>query len=197
MKKLFLAVVAMMVSAATFAQNEVGQLTIQPKVGVNIANITDSDGADPRIGLAAGAEFEYGLTDNIGLSAGVLYSMQGFKTTEEGVDCTLKLDYLNVPILANFYVAKGFAVKLGVQPGFKLSSKAKVKVSGASVEVDANDIEGVNVKSIDLSIPVGVSYQYQNIVFDARYNWGVTKIVDDADSKHSVFQITVGYKFSL
>lgn len=192
MKKLFLAVVAMMVSAATFAQNEVGQLTIQPKVGVNITNITEADDADPRIGLAAGAEFEYGLTDNIGLSAGVLYSMQGAKTTEEGVDCTLKLDYLNVPILANFYVAKGFAVKLGVQPGFKLSSKAKAKGSGASVELDVDGI-----KSVDLSIPVGVSYQYQNIVFDARYNWGVTKIIDDADSKHSVFQITVGYKFSL
>ena len=192
MKKLFLAVVAMMVSATTFAQNEVGQLTIQPKVGVNIANITDADDADPRIGLAAGAEFEYGLTDNIGLSAGVLYSMQGVKTTIIDDDCTWKLDFLNVPILANFYVAKGFAVKLGVQPGFKLSSKAKFKGSGASKEVDVD-----GVKSVDLSIPVGLSYQYQNIVFDARYNWGVTKIVDDVDSKHSVFQITVGYKFSL
>lgn len=193
MKKLFLAVVAMMISAATFAQNEVGQLTIQPKVGVNIANITDADDADPRIGLAAGAEFEYGLTDNIGLSAGVLYSMQGVKTIIVDDDCTSKLDYLNVPILANFYVAKGFAVKLGVQPGFKLSSKAKFKGSGGSKEVEVED----GVKSVDLSIPVGLSYQYQNIVFDARYNWGVTKIVDDADSKHSVFQITVGYKFSL
>ena len=192
MKKLFLAVVAMMISAATFAQNEVGQLTIQPKVGVNIANITDVDDADPRIGLAAGAEFEYGLTDNIGLSAGVLYSMQGVKTIIVDDDCTSKLDYLNVPILANFYVAKGFAVKLGVQPGFKLSSKAEFKGSGASKEVDVDGF-----KSVDLSIPVGVSYQYQNIVFDARYNWGVTNIVEDSDSKHSVFQITVGYKFSL
>ena len=193
MKKLFLAVVAMMISAATFAQNEVGQLTIQPKVGVNIANITDADDADPRIGLAAGAEFEYGLTDNIGLSAGVLYSMQGVKTTIIDDDCTWKLDFLNVPILANFYVAKGFAVKLGVQPGFKLSSKAKFKGSGGSKEVEVED----GVKSVDLSIPVGLSYQYQNIVFDARYNWGVTNIVEDSDSKHSVFQITVGYKFSL
>ena len=192
MKKLFLAVVAMMISAATFAQNEVGQLTIQPKVGVNIANITDADDADPRIGLAAGAEFEYGLTDNIGLSAGVLYSMQGVNTTIIDDDCTWKLDFLNVPILANFYVAKGFAVKLGVQPGFKLSSKAKFKGSGGSKEVDVDGF-----KSVDLSIPVGVSYQYQNIVFDARYNWGVTNIVEDSDSKHSVFQITVGYKFSL
>lgn len=193
MKKLFLAVVAMMVSATTFAQNEVGQLTIQPKVGVNIANITEAVGADPRIGLAAGAEFEYGITDNIGLSAGVLYSMQGAKASEESVDYTLKLDYLNVPILANFYVAKGLALKLGVQPGFKLSSKVKGEASGVTAELEVED----GVKSIDLSIPVGLSYQYQNIVFDARYNWGVTKIVDDADSKHSVFQITVGYKFSL
>lgn len=192
MKKLFLAVVAMMISAATFAQNEVGQLTIQPKVGVNIANITDVNDADPRIGLAAGAEFEYGLTDNIGLSAGVLYSMQGVKTIIVDDDCTSKLDYLNVPILANFYIAKGFAVKLGVQPGFKLSSKAKFKGSGGSKEVDVDGF-----KSVDLSIPVGLSYQYQNIVFDARYNWGVTNLVEDSDSKHSVFQITVGYKFSL
>ena len=154
--------------------------------------ITDADDADPRIGLAAGAEFEYGITDNIGLSAGVLYSMQGVKASEESVDYTLKLDYLNVPILANFYVAKGLALKLGVQPGFKLSSKAKFKEPGGSKEVDVDGF-----KSVDLSIPVGVSYQYQNIVFDARYNWGVTNIVEDSDSKHSVFQITVGYKFSL
>lgn len=154
--------------------------------------ITDADDADPRIGLAAGAEFEYGLTDNIGLSAGVLYSMQGVKTIIVDDDCTSKLDYLNVPILANFYVAKGFAVKLGVQPGFKLSSKAKFKGSGGSKEVDVDGF-----KSVDLSIPVGLSYQYQNIVFDARYNWGVTNLVEDSDSKHSVFQITVGYKFSL
>lgn len=193
MKKLFLAVVAMMVSAATFAQNEAGQITIQPKVGVNIANITDAVGADPRIGLAAGAEFEYGLTDNIGLSAGVLYSMQGAKASEESVDYTLKLDYLNVPILANFYVAKGLALKLGVQPGFKLSSKVKGEASGVTAELEVED----GVKSVDLSIPVGISYQYQNLVFDARYNWGVTKIIDDADSKNSVFQISVGYKFSL
>ena len=155
--------------------------------------ITDADDADPRIGLAAGAEFEYGITDNIGLSAGVLYSMQGVKASEESVDYTLKLDYLNVPILANFYVAKGLALKLGVQPGFKLSSKVKGEASGVTAELEVED----GVKSVDLSIPVGLSYQYQNIVFDARYNWGVTKIVDDVDSKHSVFQITVGYKFSL
>ena len=150
--------------------------------------ITDADDADPRIGLAAGAEFEYGLTDNIGLSAGVLYSMQGVKTIIVDDDCTSKLDYLNVPILANFYVAKGFAVKLGVQPGFKLSSKAEFKGSGGSKEVDVDGF-----KSVDLSIPVGVSYQYQNIVFDARYNWGVTNIVEDSRQGGAVYGTFSGH----
>ena len=194
MKKMFLAAAMMLVSVATFAQNAVGQITIQPKVGMNIANVTDADDADARIGLAAGAEFEYGVTDMIGVSAGLIYSMQGAKETVEGVDVTMKLDYLNVPILANVYVAPGLAVKLGVQPGFKLSSKVKIEGSGTSIEGESDD-DGV--KGFDLAIPVGVSYQYQNIVLDARYNWGVTKVFDDGDSKNSVFQITLGYKFSL
>lgn len=194
MKKMFLAAAMMLVSVATFAQNAVGQITIQPKVGLNIANVTDADDVDARIGLAAGAEFEYGVTDMIGVSAGLVYSMQGYKYSEGNVDTTVKLDYLNVPILANVYVAPGLAVKLGVQPGFKLSSKTKIEGSGISIEGDSDD-DGV--KGFDLAIPVGVSYQYQNIVLDARYNWGVTKVSDDGDSKNSVFQITLGYKFSL
>lgn len=194
MKKMFLAAAMMLVSVATFAQNAVGQVTIQPKVGLNIANVTDADDVDARIGLAAGAEFEYGVTDMIGVSAGLVYSMQGYKFSEGNYDTTVKLDYLNVPILANVYVAPGLAVKLGVQPGFKLSSKVKIEGSGTSIEGESDD-DGV--KGFDLAIPVGVSYQYQNIVLDARYNWGVTKVFDDGDSKNSVFQITLGYKFSL
>lgn len=192
MKKILLTAVVMLASVASYAQQAVGAFTLQPKIGMNIANITNSDGADSRIGLAAGVEAEYHATDIFSVSAGLIYSMQGAKTTEDGIDYTMKLDYLNVPILANVYVAPGFAVKFGVQPGFNLSAKIKGKVSGASAEADVDGIKG-----FDFAIPVGVSYQYQNVVLDARYNWGVTKIMDDVDSKNSVFQITLGYKFAL
>lgn len=195
MKKLFVSAALAMMSVVAFAQNAVGQFTIQPKIGMNIASLTDADGADNRIGLVVGAEAEVGLTDIVGLSFGAIYSMQGAKDTENGVGGTMKLDYINVPILANVYVAPGLAVKLGLQPGFKVNSKAEAKANGVKAEAD---LEGV--KSIDLSIPIGLSYQYQNFVVDARYNWGVTKAFDDdweTDSKNSVFQITLGYKFSL
>ena len=57
------------------------------------------------------------------------------------------------------------------------------------------DYDGI--KSVALSIPVGLSYEISNVVLDARYNWGVTKAFDGLDSKNSVFQVTIGYKFQL
>ena len=192
MKKLILTAVVMLASVASYAQHAVGSFTLQPKIGMNIADLTKADDSEVRIGLAAGAEFEYQATDIVSVSFGALYSMQGCKGDMYDADGTIKLDYINVPILANVYVAKGFAVKLGLQPGFKVNSEVTLKKSGVS---GSADLDGV--KSVDLSIPVGVSYEYNNFVLDGRYNFGVTKWMDDSDSKHSVFQITLGYKFDL
>lgn len=198
MKKTFLmALMALFTSVASFAQQSVGSLTIQPKIGLNVANVSDGDGSDNRIGLALGAEFEYRLTPVFSLSAGALYSMQGCKgvvEVDEGNsgEVTAKLDYINIPILANVYVAKGLAVKLGIQPGFNVRHKATATVSGVNV---TTNLPGV--KSVDFSIPIGVSYEFNRFVIDGRYNLGGTKLIDGADSKHSVFQFTFGYKFSL
>jgi len=189
MKKILLTAVVMLASVASYAQQAVGAFTLQPKIGMNIADLTNEDKSDARIGLAVGAEFEYQVTDIVSVSFGALYSMQGCKAD----DATVKLDYINVPLLANVYVAKGFAVKLGLQPGFKVN----YKYSADGVSVDGDKLMKAN--GVDLSIPVGVSYEYQNFVLDGRYNFGVTKVfdVDGAKDKNSVFQITLGYKFAL
>lgn len=191
MKKLFLMAVMALASVSSFAQHRVGTFSIQPKVGLNLANVTKGDG-DIRVGAVAGAEFEYQVSDIFSLSAGALYSMQGCKGDVEGYDATVKLDYLNIPILANVYVAKGLAVKLGIQPGFNVTSKASVEKSGTKVTTDLDGIE-----SVDFSIPIGLSYEINNFVIDGRYNLGVSKIMDGSDSKNSVFQLTLGYKFAL
>lgn len=191
MKKLILMAVMALATVSSFAQHAVGTFTIQPKVGLNLANVTKGDG-DIRVGAVAGAEFEYQISDIFSLSAGALYSMQGCKGEVEGYDATVKLDYLNIPILANVYVAKGLAVKLGIQPGFNVTSKASVEKSGTKVTTDLDGIE-----SVDFSIPIGLSYEINNFVIDGRYNLGVSKIMDGSDSKNSVFQFTLGYKFAL
>lgn len=191
MKKVLLMAAVMLASVGAYAQHAVGSFNLQPKVGINIANLTDVDNSDPRVGFVGGVEGEYQATDIFSISAGALYSMQGAKDKSGGVTETIKLDYINVPILANVYVVKGLAVKLGVQPGFKVNSEYKVAAGGQSGSTD------IDAKSFDFSIPVGVSYEYANFQLDARYNWGLTKTFENSDCKNSVFQITLGYKFDL
>ena len=127
----------------------------------------------------------------------------------------MKLGYVNVPVIANVYVAKGLALKAGVQFGFMTSAKTDIDVTlpvvGKYNIVDNGDIKDY-MNTTDISIPMGISYEYNNFVLDARYNLGLTKIGKDNkdvsniantlgvkydDTKNSVFQITLGYKFDL
>jgi hypothetical protein len=220
MKKIMM-IAAMMVAAVTAnAQNEVGQITLKPTVGMNIASMTKTEGdSKVRVGIAAGVEAEYGITESFSLSAGLLYSMQGVKgngsfdldffdeyfnyvgDAEYTGKATVKLDYINIPILANYYVIPGLAIKAGIQPAFNVSKKVKFEgdvIYGnkkETVNVDKKIDDGV--KAFQFAIPVGISYEYKNFVLDARYNIGVTKAFKYTDSRHSVFQITIGYKFAL
>ena len=195
MKKLMMIAAMMLMSMGAFAQNEIGQFTLKPMVGMTLPNITNYDGKI-KVGLAAGVEAEYGITETFGVSGGVLYSMEGSKNKDNS-DFKTNLDYINVPILANAYLFKGFAVKVGVQPGFLVRAKEKYSNGGITVDGDIKDA----CNKVQLSIPIGLSYEYADFVFDARYNWGLTNTFknDNSDKKshNSVFMFTLGYKFAL
>jgi hypothetical protein len=215
MKSFIIATSLLMSSLAAFAQHAAGTLTIQPKVGLNITTITQEPDISARVGLAAGVEAEYMISDMFSFSAGALYSMQGAKqkssftegTISVGYDITSKYDYINIPLMANVYVIKGLAVKAGLQPSFNVSSKndgdVTIVLNGETKNYSVGEYTGdldfidSSANSFYFSIPVGASYEYKNVVFDARYNIGVSKIWKGSYSKHSVFQMTLGYKFSL
>ena len=210
MKKIMMIAAMMVAAISANAQNEVGQITLQPKVGMNIASYTGS-GNKTRVGLAAGLEAEYGIAENFGITAGALYSMQGAKANGYGgVEVKFNTDYINIPILAQYYPINGLATKAGVQFGFIVRQKAKIDVQGIQFgegtideffdwfnEHRTAEFPEGKLNKFDFSIPVGLSYEYQSFVLDARYNIGVTKALKDIDSRHSVFSITLGYKFAL
>ena len=224
MKKIMM-IAAMMVAAVTAnAQNEVGQITLKPTVGLNIATMTKIDGSKVRPGFIAGVEGEYGVSENFGITAGIFYSQQGVKGNDEieidlddlkemGIDLgvgildikgkeTYKLDYINIPIMAQYYPTKGLALKAGIQPGFCVNKKYKFEGTASvnptaerkSFNEEYKITEGV--KGFQFAIPVGVSYEYANFVLDARYNIYLTKALKGSDSRHSVFSFTLGYKFA-
>ena len=176
MKKLFVMAAMVLSSVGAFAQQAAGTTTIQPKVGLNVSTIADGDW---KAGFAAGAELQYQATDKLGLAVGALYSAQGTKSDH----VTWTPGYINVPVTLNYYVAQGLALKAGIQPGFM---------------VGKDDMPDELVKTFDLSVPVGLSYEYSNLVFDARYNIGCTKVFKHSDEGYNnVIQITVGVTSSL
>jgi len=195
MKKMMMIAALMVATLTASAQNEVGQVTLKPMVGMTLANVTNANGS-MKVGLAAGVEAEYGITENFGLTAGVLYAMQGAKSKDNS-DFKRHQDYINIPILANAYLTKGLAIKVGVQPAFLVRAKESYSANGVSADVDIKDA----CKKFDFSIPIGISYEYKSFVLDARYNWGLTKCYkndnSDKTSKNSVFMISLGYKFAL
>lgn len=191
MKKLFMIAALMVATLSANAQNEQGVITLQPKVGMNLSTITSAENGKMKFGLVAGAEAEYGISENFGIDFGVLYSMEGCRFKADGADKSLfwNLDYINIPILAQFYPTKGLALKAGVQPGFNVRHKA-------SYDGNSANMDGVN--SFNFSIPVGLSYEISSFVIDARYNIGITKIFKDAEKgRNSTISLTVGYKFAL
>lgn len=207
MKKLFTMVVLMTISLTALAQHEEGDITIQPKVGMTISNITDGD--NWKINLTYGVEFERFFTDQFSASLGVMFTNQGCKYKvytdygDIGVESyPIKLDiyYGTLPIMANYYVLPGLALKAGIQPAFRV--KARVEQDGTKIDLDRAidamyDGNDNKLRTFDLSIPVGFSYEFKGITFDARYNIGVTKLISDTDEGiyHKVFIMTLGYNF--
>ena len=202
MKTWILTAVALLASVVAEAQYREGTFTVQPKVGLNVSTLTDAQKtiADACFGMEA----EYMFTNIFSLSAGVMVSNQGGKYDEAGLSYTADLDYANIPIMANVYVLPGLALKAGVQPGFRM--KAKMKTDDGSYDIDEfYKLVGMlipgeepKINKFDLAIPVGISYEYENVVLGARYNWGLLKVENIGPAYYNrVFEVTLGYKFEL
>lgn len=147
--------------------------TIQPKIGLNISTVGDLDW---KAGCALGFELQHQINRKTAIAGALLYSFQGGKDD----DWTWNPGFINIPITLNYYVAKDFALKAGIQPGFM---------------VNKDDARHVN--TFDFAIPVGMSYEFDNFVIDGRYNIGVTKVPKHGDGYTNVVQLTLGYKFKL
>ena len=180
MKKVLLIAVALMATLTMSAQS----MFLKPMVGGTLATVTgDVSDVKMKVGLVAGAEFGYNLNEQMAVTAGLLYTMQGYKADAADKNCNL--DYLNIPVLFNYSIIPGLAVKAGPQIG--IMTRAKYG------DYDIKD----SYKSIDFSIPLGLSYEISDFVIDARYNLGLSNIVDhsgDGKVKNGVIMLTLGYK---
>ncbi|WP_424037064.1 porin family protein [Prevotella histicola] len=96
-------------------------------------------------------------------------------------DFRTDLNYISIPVLAQAHVWKGLTAKLGIQTDVLVSARSKaneeVKYNGVThFEKFNTDIKD-KLHSCVFSIPVGLSYTYKNIELDARYLWGIVRLL--------------------
>ena len=185
MKKLLLTAAA--VFAFGFANAQETKFGV--KAGLNMADWSgdDAEGIDSKIAFHVGGFAEIKLTDKFALQPELLYSAQGGKA-DGG---TYNVDYINIPVMAKFYVVDKFSIEAGPQVGFLVSAKAK---PDSGDDVDIKD----ELKSTDFGFNLGAGFDFtENFSAGIRYNLGLADVVDvdSADIKNSVFSLSVGYKF--
>jgi hypothetical protein len=195
MKKLLTLIATAFIALSVSAQSEAGSFTLQPNVGFTYTTATSDwgKGTDGGFALTAGVEGMYMVNEKFGAALGV--NLTGYNTSVE----TLKDDviysnyYFNFPVTANYYVAPGLAVKAGIALNFLSTAKfdGYDEYDFGFKSVKVKDI----YKSTFFSVPVGVSYEFNSFVFDARYNIGISKVAKDDDGSFNALTFTVGYKF--
>jgi hypothetical protein len=199
MKKILM-IAALMVATLT-ASAQSGPF-IKPMAGGTVATITgDVNELKLKVGFVGGVELGWQFGDHFALTGGALYTMQGARVSDDRTKYNINIDYLNVPIMAAFYPVKGFGIKAGAQFGFLLNAH------------QGDDKIKDLCNKHDFSIPVGLSYEFDECALDLRYNIGLSNVFNsdahydiigdhcmtkaDGKTHNAVIMLTIGYKIPL
>ncbi|MDR6762770.1 opacity protein-like surface antigen [Flavobacterium sp. 2755] len=193
MKKVILTTMAIL--AFGFANAQKTRFGV--KGGLNVSTLTGEyeDDTKSLIGFHVGGFAEIKVIERLAIQPELLFSAQGARFEGIGNDkYDAKLNYLNIPVLAKFYITKQFTVEAGPQIGFLLSAKIEGE--------DAKDF----YKSADFGFNFGAGYNFtDNFSAGIRYTVGLSGVYDNDNedledyidsSKNSNLALFVGYKFN-
>jgi long-subunit fatty acid transport protein len=211
MKKIFLTAAA--VFAFSFANAQ--DVKFGAKAGLNMTSIagdtSDFGDVSSKIGFQVGVFAEIKISDKFAIQPELLYSAQGAKASyvdtykvggfnvDVNVKATQKLAYLNIPVMAKYFVAEGFSLEAGLQIGFLMSANREDTKSAFGLsDTDSYDNKEL-FNSTDFAFNVGAGYDItENINLGLRYSIGLSNILKDSgDNKinNSNFALALGYKF--
>ncbi|MEG2281915.1 MAG: porin family protein [Rikenellaceae bacterium] len=163
------------------------------KAGLNVSGmLMESYNPKTKAGFHIGLVSEYKFTDRFAIAPELLYSSQGFSSKDGDYKLRMKSNYLNIPLLARFYIIDALSVELGPQLGFNLGMKEKTIIYGDS---GSEKIEKSDYNLFEFAIGLGATYNYKMFFASARYNIGLTNVIKEEKNKNSVFQFSVGCKF--
>lgn len=153
--------------------------------GVNIATLggDDIEDAENLTGFFVGVSLVRPITDMISFQGEVAYSRKGATGTFDGVDVELRIDYIDVPLMAKIHL--GAATPGGVRPALFIGPLIAFKVGcegeAFGVSADCEDVD-IDVKSVDFGLIAGAGLDFDRFGVFARYQLGLSSIDDSSDS---------------
>lgn len=202
------------VSLQTHAQSYLGF-----RGGLNWATISiQSEGFDLSLerilGLNAAFFAEIGLSKEIAIQPEIQYLQKGWRQNfgffvEE--DNFIKFNYVEIPVLfkyrfGNLEGINGYAI-LGPSIGYALSGKIRDGFSSETEQLDFDEADGFSRSDFSLVFGAGGNFPAGpgSIVFDIRYNWGITSLfseesdlgIEDGKVYNRALNFSLGYRFPI
>lgn len=175
------------------------RLALGPKVGVGIAlgshsnqqNLNFSPNLTYQLGGVFNAHFgrRYDLSDGgtgwLGLQIEALFSQRNLKIGPS----TMGERCIEMPVLAQLYLSSSIALDAGATFVHVLKCTPSQLVFQGT-HINAGDISGN-----DVMLTIGACYKKSNLVFDARYNLGMSGLAGNLDTKVSTLVLSAIYHF--
>lgn len=181
---LLLAVMSLFISIAN------AQHTIGIKGGVNIASLSGFEGNN-RISAHAGVFLHHTINTVWCFQPELLFSGEGQRYIDNGEERTLALDYIQLPLMVQYYVVPQFYLEAGPQVGVLISAQDK-----GDETAHLNVKDDFSAAQIALGIGAGFKASEQVIIY-GRYNFGLTDVTrfDNIVDHSRVGQLGVAIRF--
>jgi len=191
MKKVYLlfVVAALLISVSSVNAQKI---KFGIKGGLNLASFYGENvGTDTKTGLYIGGFLENKFSEKLSLQAELLYSEKGAVNYAD-CDFKFKFNYFTVPVVCKYYFADWIILQFGPQFGFNILSD----FTDGNVTVDYEEVSGENINTFDFGLNLGAEvFVTKHIALNARYNFGLTEVVNDTKMKNSVMQFGMAYRF--
>lgn len=123
--------------------------------GLNAAQVDgDEVGGYNQAGLLAGIAAEYNINDKTSFELQMRYSQKGSRSTQNQPFIEWRLNYLEIPVLVNYYVKEKVYIQGGLSGNVLINGKSDLSGGGGGGFIDETE----NLKDIDWNIHAGVGY---------------------------------------
>jgi len=184
------------------------QYAIELQGGTNIANLSNPTHLDPsatwttRVGVVGEALTTFTVSDEWNLQTGLRFIQKGTKTHFSLINSTVTINYVELPIYAQYQLANFFPrIFIVGGPAFSYLTNAYMQgTSSIYGSYSHNSIQ--QFQSYDISLDAGLSIrnpisEHFSIVGSAMYSNGFVKIdkVPDSNEKTRDVRIAIGLAY--